>query len=54
LFKDYAQSVKSAREAEKYKDGVPGLMSGANTISTILWPSLLNIPRFQAANKKNL
>jgi predicted ATPase/tRNA A-37 threonylcarbamoyl transferase component Bud32 len=28
LFKDYAQSVKSAREAEKYKDGVPGLMSG--------------------------
>jgi predicted ATPase/signal transduction histidine kinase/tRNA A-37 threonylcarbamoyl transferase component Bud32 len=29
LFKDYAQSVKSAREAEKYKDGVPGLMSGA-------------------------
>ncbi|WP_445174450.1 AAA family ATPase [Microcoleus sp.] len=29
LFKDYAQSVKSARSAEKYKDGVPGLMSGA-------------------------
>ena len=29
LFKDYAQAVKSAREAEKYQDGVPGLMSGA-------------------------
>ncbi|MEG4808951.1 AAA family ATPase [Microcoleus sp. F8-D3] len=29
LFKDYAQSVNIAREAEKYKDGVPGLMSGA-------------------------
>ncbi|MEG4197129.1 AAA family ATPase [Microcoleus sp. Pol12A5] len=27
LLKDYAQSVKSARESEKYKEGVPGLMS---------------------------
>ncbi|MEG4328586.1 ATP-binding protein, partial [Microcoleus sp. herbarium5] len=29
LFKDYAQSVKSASEAEKYKEGAPALMSGA-------------------------
>ncbi|MEG4941798.1 AAA family ATPase [Microcoleus sp. F4-D5] len=28
LLKDYGRSVKSARESEKYKEGVPGLMSG--------------------------
>ena len=28
LFKDYAQSVKSASEAEKYKEGSPALMIG--------------------------
>ncbi|MEG4105396.1 AAA family ATPase [Microcoleus sp. S13_C5] len=29
LLKDYAQSVKNASEAEKYKEGAPALMSGA-------------------------
>lgn len=29
LLKDYAQSVKSASEAEKYKEGAPALMTGA-------------------------
>lgn len=54
LFKDYAQSVKSASEAEKYKDGVPGLMSGVEHNFYYSLALLAQYPEVSSSEKEEL